>query len=491
MVMRISGLASGMDIDSIVENLMQAERVPLDKLEQKKQSMEWQRDDFREISTMMFNLDKMLFDVVMKQSTYIKKSVNISDSNMISINNKNSTVDFAGSIKVKSLATASRVVSGSTGVTDSSKTLDQLFPGMSGTQKIKVQAINSKGELEEKELEFDPSTATLNDVISQVNQKTGVSMFFDSQTGKLSATSKNTGAESITLTDVSGDLFSNLKLTGSEAISTKGTNALIEYNGIETTRTSNTFTINGFEITLKQADPNKEVTFNSKPDVDAIADTIVKFVDEYNKLVEKLNTKLTEKKYRDYQPLTSEQRKAMEEKDIELWEEKAKSGTLRGDSVLSSSLTKMRTNLYSPVSGLSGINQLAEIGITTTKNYLDGGKLEIDMDKLKEAISKDPNGVYTLFAQKGDTTEEKGLGQRLRDSLKSTMESIEKKAGKATSVNNTFTIGRLLNNVNDQMDSLKSKLVDIESRYYRQFTAMEQAIQKANSQSAYLMQFFS
>ena len=66
---------------------------------------------------------------------------------------------------------------------------------MSGTQKIKVQAINSKGELEEKELEFDPSTATLNDVMSQVNQKTGVSMFFDSQTGKLSATSKNTGAE--------------------------------------------------------------------------------------------------------------------------------------------------------------------------------------------------------------------------------------------------------------------------------------------------------
>ena len=60
----------------------------------------------------------------------------------------------------------------------------------------------------------------------------------------------------------------------------------------------------------------------------------------------------------------------------------------------------MRTNLYSPVSGLSGINQLAEIGISTTKNYLDSGKLEIDMDKLKEAISKDPMEFYSLFAKK-------------------------------------------------------------------------------------------
>ena len=53
--MRIAGLASGMDIDSIVKNLMAAERMPLDKLKQKKQILEWQRDDYRALNTKMLS----------------------------------------------------------------------------------------------------------------------------------------------------------------------------------------------------------------------------------------------------------------------------------------------------------------------------------------------------------------------------------------------------------------------------------------------------
>src|SRR3954453_16997638 len=55
MVLRIGGLASGMDIDSIVKNLMTAERMPLDKLKQKKQVLEWQRDDYRSMNTLLLN----------------------------------------------------------------------------------------------------------------------------------------------------------------------------------------------------------------------------------------------------------------------------------------------------------------------------------------------------------------------------------------------------------------------------------------------------
>ena len=51
MVTRITGLASGMDIDDIVSKLMQTERAPLDKLKQKKQTLEWQRDSYREVNT--------------------------------------------------------------------------------------------------------------------------------------------------------------------------------------------------------------------------------------------------------------------------------------------------------------------------------------------------------------------------------------------------------------------------------------------------------
>ncbi|OOP65993.1 hypothetical protein BWZ43_23285 [Heyndrickxia oleronia] len=499
-MVRISGLASGMDIDSLVENLMKAERAPLDKLTQQKQKYEWQRDDFREIRTMMFNFNNSIFDNILKQSTYTQKKVNVSDPDLISVRNVNSTSDFSGTITVNSLATSSSVVGGTIGTSiDSSKKVSEIFTDVKGSQSIKVKAITADGKLEEKEVKFDADKDSLDDVVKKVNQETGATMFVDSKTGKVSLTSKNTGTTREGTTDVdlslTGILFEKLKVadnvTDTETKRTAGTNASFTFNGIETTRTSNTFQINGFEITLKEGKPGKSVTFSSSTDVDAVVDKIVKFVDEYNKLVEKVNGKVTEKRYRDFQPLTAEQKADMKDKEIELWEEKAKSGMLYGDSILSSSLTEMRTNLYSPVSGLTGMNQLSEIGITTTANYLDGGKLTIDEDKLRAAIEKDPNAVYSIFANDGDTTAEKGLGRRLRDTLKNTMEKIDEKAGKATSVNNTFTLGKLLDNVDKSIDSLQDRLKDIESRYYRQFSAMETAIQRANQQSAYLSQFFS
>ena len=60
MVTRIGGLASGMDIDTLVSDLMKAERLPLDKLTQKKQILEWQRDDYRSMNTLLSDFDKYI-----------------------------------------------------------------------------------------------------------------------------------------------------------------------------------------------------------------------------------------------------------------------------------------------------------------------------------------------------------------------------------------------------------------------------------------------
>jgi flagellar hook-associated protein 2 len=500
--MRVGGLASGMDIDSLVADLMKAERIPLDKLEQKKKYTEWQRDDYREINKMMLDLDTTIFEDLVLTDTYSQKMVSVSNPSAVSVKNVNSTTDLSGSIEVKSLATAATIVSD---VTDSdidpSKTLNDLF-GLSGEQKINIQAIKSDGtfDTEGKALTFNADTDSLNDVISKINaQAGGVTMFFDRATGQMSVTAKNTGkegtgtTEDIILSSVNGGgLIEALNLEAGNAARTyeAGSDASINYNGLDTTRSSNTFKINGFEITLKDVTTPDKITFNSTADVDGITEKIVKFVDQYNQLIEKVNGELKEKRYRDYQPLTTEQKKEMDEKTIEMWEEKARSGTLRNDSVLSSAITKMRSDFYTPVSGLTGFNQLAEIGITTTNRYLDGGKLTIDEDKLKEAISKDPNAIYQLFTQKGEETGEKGIARRLRDTLKATMDSIEEKAGKSTSTNNTFSIGRTLNSMEDQIARFQDRLIQVEDRYWRQFTAMEKAIQQANSQSAYLMQQF-
>ncbi|MFT8321004.1 MAG: flagellar hook-associated protein 2 [Bacillus sp. (in: firmicutes)] len=501
MVTRISGLASGMDIDSMVEQLMQAERKPLDKITQKKTYTEWQRDDYRTMNSMLLELDQQISNGVSRQASYIKKAVNVSDPNAVSIKNINSTIDFTGSLQVNKLATAATMFStAETAITNSSDKLNI------GEQTIKISAIAKDGKMQEKPFELKiTANDTLDSVIAKINKDSGVTAFYDANSKKISFTAKNTGdienGSEIVLSDdgASGEKFfnnilkvnSNNKLAVSYNAGTQGTNAELTYNGMDITRSSNTFQINGVEFTAKQV-TSTPVTFSSTADVDGIMDTIVKFVDKYNEVIDKIKTKTGESKYRDYAPLTTAQKKDMEEDDIKLWEEKAKSGTLRNDSILSGILTKMRGNISGPVSGSTGFTQLSQIGITTTSNYLDGGKLTIDEDKLRAAISENPNGIYELFQKSGAaTSSEQGIAQRLRASLKTAMNDIKAKAGGASSVNNTFTIGKLLNNYADQITRYEDKLKTTENRYYTKFTAMETAISKANSQSTYLTNMFS
>ena len=118
--LRIGGLASGMDIDGIVSELMTAERMPLDKIEQKKIYTEWQRDDYRTMNTAIKEFrDSLAVDKggVGSQAAFIKKTVTVSNNNVLSVENVNSTNNFSGTInKVTQLAKVATMVSaGNTG----------------------------------------------------------------------------------------------------------------------------------------------------------------------------------------------------------------------------------------------------------------------------------------------------------------------------------------------------------------------------------------
>jgi flagellar hook-associated protein 2 len=223
-----------------------------------------------------------------------------------------------------------------------------------------------------------------------------------------------------------------------------------------------------------------------------------KNLDKYNEVIAKLNTETKEAKYRDYTPLLDEQKEAMSDKQIELWEEKAKSGLLRSDSILTSALTEMRRSLSSPVTGVTDtkFDTLSEIGITTG-SYLEDGKLYINETKLKEAITQNGSKVMELFTKSSDSTvsttkfNESGLGQRLYDQIVSSMGKITDKAGSVASLTDNSILGKSIDRMDDEIDRWQDRLSQIEDRYWRQFTAMEQAMNKANSQSSWLAQQFS
>ncbi|MBK3494850.1 flagellar filament capping protein FliD [Viridibacillus sp. YIM B01967] len=287
-----------------------------------------------------------------------------------------------------------------------------------------------------------------------------------------------------------------------------GTDSEYMVNGLKMTSKSNAVTISGYSVTLNETynatvdgtgnilyGSESAISVSSDKDIDSMVDKVKEFVSKYNELIAGINDQLKETKYRAFTPLTAEQRKDMSESEQKLWDEKAKSGLLRGDSILRSGLGDMRTAIYGQVKGLGEkvIDTMFEMGITTTSTISDGGKLVIDDKKLRKALEEDPDRVVKTLTQTGSKTaaegDTRGIIQRLRDSMETFTKNIEKKAGRSTMTDSQYTIGKSLISTEDRITALTARLKDVETRYWKQFTAMEQAINKANSQSSYFAQF--
>ncbi|MHC8517559.1 flagellar hook-associated protein 2 [Sporosarcina sp. ITBMC105] len=502
--MRISGLATGMDTEQIIKDMMTAHRIPLDKITQKKQYLQWQLDDYRSMNRNLRDTAYKVSDTMGRQATFMQKTVSISNPDAVGIKATSATGEFSGTIEVKQLATQASLQGGALVRTDNNPTTaDTKISDLNGvplSDKASITITAPNGKSAEIEITNDD---TIGSVIKKINgnAETGVTAFFDSHTGKIALTSKESGAGQIKIAGNGGaaDLLklSNAEpkptdgnLDNSKAYYSEGQNAQFTFNGLTTERSSNTFNINGFEVNLKQVTTGP-VTFSSAPDTDKILESVVKFVDDYNKLIDELHAKIREPKYRNFQPLSDEQKKEMKEKEIELWEEKAKSGTLRNDPTVASMLTELRQMMSSSVTMSDGTKiSLKDIGIEPIKDFKENGKLKIDEDKLRKAISENPNQVYEVFGKPAKDADKGGIAAQFRKTVDNTISVISQKAGSTGSVSDSFTLGRTMKSMDKQIERFEDRLKMTEDRLWRQFTAMERAIQRANAQSASLMGAF-
>ncbi|XVY16550.1 flagellar hook-associated protein 2 [Bacillus subtilis] len=497
MVTRITGLASGMDIDDIVSKLMQTERAPLDKLKQKKQTLEWQRDSYREVNTKIKELqDYMSKNTLTYPSTYQSKTVTSSNESVLTATGSASAPNSSSTVEVASLATAATYKANNyTGYTqgDYNLAFNVVAPGETTAKTVNISVT---------------SADTIDNVISKLNSSDlGVSAFKDKiwngteYVETIAFSSKATGAggsiqaaDSATADFMSGQLGFSLDADNKLTAYKEGTNAKVTINGFEMEKLTNNFTVNGVTYSIKNTTAaTGPVTTSVSTDVDGIYNQIKEFVNKYNELVDSLNEKLKEEKYRDYTPLTSEQKEAMSDKEVELWEEKAKSGLLRNDSSISTGTNQMRTDFYTQVSADGKTYQLTEFGITTSGAYQMRGHLEINEDKLKAKIQEDPQSVAALFTSGSNSSaySDKGIMKRIGDTLKSTVKSIEAKAGNSTMGTNDYSIGKNLNTISTDITKMQDRLTTIENRYYTKFSAMDSAIQKMNEQSSYLSQLLA
>lgn len=481
-LMRVGGIASGMDIEGMVEKLMEAERMPLERLQQKQKSLEYKRDAFRDINSHLLELDNMMLDMKLSK-TYKPKAASSSNESAVTATATSSASNGSYEISVSQLASSAINVGESEADTDMSQYVGEHT----------FHTYDENGEKQDHTFEIEEGDS-LNKVLKKItdNSNGNVRAFREESSGKVVIEATRTGqynenGKEIEFGESAGALFTEgLKLTGEE---TGGQNAKFTYNnGLEIESRSNEHTINGLELTLHQVtDSNARISVTT--DVEDSMGKIKAFVDAYNKTIEQMNETQLEEKFRDFPPLTEEQRAEMTEDQIKRWEEKSKSGVLRGESSIRDGMTTLRASMQQKVETGGAYSLLSEVGITTTENYLDGGKLEIDEEKLRTAIRDNPDDVFKLFSN-NEKGEARGLINRFDDALDRTRGNIEKKAGKSTHTLDNYQIGKEIKQLNTRIGEFESRMKKVEDRYWNQFTAMEKAINQMNQQSAQLMSQF-
>jgi flagellar hook-associated protein 2 len=507
MVLRISGLASGMDVDTTISQLMKARKVPVDLLAQKKQTLQWQFEGFREMNTKLADFRSSKLSSYRLESTYSAKKSEITGPGASAISAKVTGLSQAGQIMVDvdKLAT-NAIKQGNLDIRKITNGIPSDFdpskPLLEQSQKLDGGITDSTFELKVNgtTIKVTPKTQSLNNIISQINSNTKVNAFYDTQTGKLSYTSKETGLSAAI--DFSGSepgLLTNVLKTALDTGSSipKGEDAIVKINGLATTRSSNTFTVNGVEITLNQ--PGDLATIAVKTDTDKIVDNIKNFIKDYNDMLKVVQDKVGEPRYKDFAPLTDDQKKDMKDTDIEKWEKMSKSGMLKNDTILNGFVGSMRSISTSKVqNGFDSPNNLNSLGIVTGA-YTDKGKLYLnDEVKLRAAIEKNPDAVISLFTARGNDdsdTSDVGLAQRLYDSVNSVIKQISQKVGNVSLDDSTAQgdslLGKQIYDMSKRIDTGNKKLQKYEDQYYRQFSAMETAMNKYNSQGTYLQNAFS
>ena len=288
-------------------------------------------------------------------------------------------------------------------------------------------------------------------------------------------------------------------------VSTDGTDGemSILYNGVQTTITSssNTFSIDGLDIratnTFNTGSATAEggVSFTASADTEKVTETVKKFIEAYNAMIDEVRTQATTKPDSNYKPLTDDQKNEMNETSIKNWEDKAKEGILYNSSALKD-LDNATQGIFSSMM-MNGVSydDLEKIGISFSDDYTAGGKIVFDEEKFKTAMDSDPEKVSDLF------TGTHGIVNTIDSTLSTYATRYASKNGNSygvlieeagseklslTLTNNS--IYKELKDMQETITNLQSQLSTEQDRYISQFTQMERLINQMNSQSSYLSQ---
>ncbi len=298
------------------------------------------------------------------------------------------------------------------------------------------------------------------------------------------------------------DDAANLIFGGVSKDGTDGEMSIL-YNGVQTTiiSSSNTFSIDGLDIratnTFNTGSATAEggVSFTASADTEKVTETVKKFIEAYNAMIDEVRTQATTRPDSNYKPLTEDQKNEMNENSIKNWENKAKEGILYNSSALKD-LDNATQGIFSSMM-MNGVSydDLEKIGISFSDDYTAGGKIVFDEEKFKTAMDSDPEKVSDLFTGTHGivntidstlSTYATRYASRNGNSYGVLIEEAGSEKLSLTLTNNS--IYKELKDMQETITNLQSQLSTEQDRYISQFTQMERLINQMNSQSSYLSQ---
>ena len=541
----IYGLSgSGIDVESMVKAGMLTKQNEYDKMYKKETKNEWIKSAYSDIYSSMTTFKYTTISKYKMQSTMNAMKASSTDTASVSASANGAAAAMTHKVEVTGLSSNAYMVSASaisrnniadtakssinlqdivfasvpTGVKSTDVAISFTVAGTSDTltdeQKKKQTISYTYGDL--------ANGKTLNDLAADINALgVNVQASYDSTQDRFSLYNKAGGKSNIiSITAAAADsggtnaatLFNNLNLKQSKngettsinafaaagTVSVAGDNGSVKVDGVEYNNiTDNKITVAGVTYTLLNK-TSSAATVTVTQDTDSVISSVKQFVEDYNKMLDSLNSKIYETQYADYQPLTKSQEASMSQTQIDKWNEKAKSGLLYNSSILKGIVSSMREALYTPVDSVeSSYNSASAIGITSSTNK---GHITLDEDKLKKALAADPDCVYQIFAseqddyyyatgnKKNELTQKSdfrntGIANRLYfTSLTEGLSSISDYAGTTSSTSDQSSLGKLITNLQTKMSTFKTQMSAYETLLYKKYDAMETAIANLSAQ---------
>lgn len=515
---RLSGLATGMDTDAMVKEMVTAEQNKIDKAKQKEQIINWQQETYREIISDVKNFNDKYFSLTSKDSIINSSAWNTltTTSSNISVITATGTagasnVDYK--FDVKKLAEPAKVIS-SIDIKKDSKLVDL---GATDGDKFKFAlGKDDQGNVIYSDVITIESGDTVDSLIKKINDssKGELKASYSEMTGKFTIESTKTGSNSgFAIFDENGNSSNSLDFLGLETKTYQmdqsgnfvldvqgnpisntsafngtavGSNSIINVSSKDGSfskvlnEESNSFTIDGIKYNVHSIGTS-EIT--SKKDTSAVVEKMKTFVDDYNKIMDKMYDLVTQKENKDYPPLTEAQKKEMSEEEIEAWEKKAKQGILRNDSEMRRFMDDMQNAIFG-----NNMAILNEMGLTTHEDYNKRGQISLDEEKFIKALENNSEKVYEVFAKDSSSVME-GLKSTVNKYIGGSSSVFAKKAGlekTASAVKNFYS--EQLKKQAEIIKNLQQKMSDKENSLYKKFGALESSMNKLNSQMNYFMQ---